>query len=63
MVAGLNQHSTVTTLGSSGLTGGSAYYHTDGGHDHHGPAKYHENGMIFVLKYKTYLLVHVTKSL
>ncbi|XP_035714462.1 nuclear factor 1 A-type isoform X3 [Folsomia candida] len=46
--SGLNQHSTVTTLGSSGLTGGSAgtsYYHADGSHDHHGsPAKYHENG-------------------
>jgi len=48
--AGLSQHTTVTTLGSSSLTGGSAgtsYYHTDpSSHEHHGgsPAKYHENG-------------------
>ncbi|CAG7785226.1 unnamed protein product [Allacma fusca] len=44
---GLSQHSTVTTLGSSSLTGGgtgTSYYHTDS-HEHHGsPAKYHENG-------------------
>ncbi|CAG7785224.1 unnamed protein product [Allacma fusca] len=45
--SGLSQHSTVTTLGSSSLTGGgtgTSYYHTDS-HEHHGsPAKYHENG-------------------
>lgn len=46
--SGLSQHTTVTTLGSSSLAGGSGgatYYHADTSHDHHGsPAKYHENG-------------------